>query len=241
MRRPHFNLKSIIATRQAEGKQPFMTFLEFKKAFDTVWRKGLFKALKSIGIEGNILNIIMNMYTNVKSKVLFQGVETDFFSVDEGVKQGCVLSPIIFCIYINELAKMIKNKNLGVSIFGKQIGCLFWADDVVLIGDNDNDLKQLLDTASDFSNKWKLSFNYDKSNVLITSQRVNVHRKWQLCNSFINEVNEYKYLGVIISRNLSDHSHIEEVVKKGNRIIAYIKSIIDGQDDFNRVYYGDLL
>jgi hypothetical protein len=54
-------------------------------------------------------------------------------------------------------------------------------------------------------------------------------------------VNEYKYLGVIISRNLSDHSHIEEVVKKGNRIIAYIKSIIDGQEDFNRVYYGDLL
>jgi hypothetical protein len=98
-----------------------------------------------------------------------------------------------------------------------------------------------LNTASEFSTKWKLYFNYDKSNVLITGQRTNTYRKWKLCNKYINEVNEYKYLGVNISRNVSDHAHIEEVLKKGNRIIAYIKSIIDNQDDFNRVYYGDLL
>ena len=46
---------------------------------------------------------------------------------------------------------MIKAKNLGVSIYGTKIGCLFWADDVVLIGNNDNDLNQLLHTASEFS------------------------------------------------------------------------------------------
>jgi len=63
--------------------------------------------------------------------------------VDERVKQGCVLSPILFCIFINELAKMIKKRDLGVSIFGRKIGCLFWADDVVLLGDNDNDLRKL--------------------------------------------------------------------------------------------------
>ncbi len=236
-----FSLKSIIATRQAEGKQTYLAFLDFKKAFDTVWREGLFNTIKNVGIEGNLLNIIMNLYKNVKSKVIFQDVETDLFDVDEGVKQGCVLSPIIFCIYINELAKMIKAKNLGVSIYGTKIGCLFWADDVVLIGNNDNDLNQLLNTASEFSYKCKMAFNFSKSNVLITGQRVNVDRKWKLCNSFITEVNVYKYLGVIISRNNSDHSHIDEVIKRGNRLIAYIKSIIDDQDDFNRVYYGDLL
>jgi hypothetical protein len=177
-----FTLNSIMAIRQAEGKQTFMAFLDFKKAFDTIWRDGLFKAVRSIGIEGSFLNILMNMYTNVRSKVHFQDIKTDFFSVDEGVKQGCVLSPIIFCIYINELAKMIKTKNHGVSIFGTKIGCLFWADDVVLIGDSDNDLNQLLNTASEFSTKWKLSFNYDKSNVLITGQRTNIYRKWKLCN-----------------------------------------------------------
>jgi len=236
-----FTLKSICATRKAEGKNTFLAFLDFKKAFDTVYRKGLFKAIKSIGIEGSLLNIIMNLYSNVKSKVRFQDFETELFNVDEGVKQGCVLSPIIFCIYINELAKLIKSSNLGITIFGTKIGCLFWADDVVLIGENENDLQKLLDVASDFSNKWKMCYNYDKSNVLITGQRVNVHKKWKLCNNFIKEVNEYKYLGVILNRNQSDNSHIDEVLKRGNRIIAYIKSIIDNQENFNRIYYGTLL
>ena len=49
--------------------------------------------------------------------------------------------------------------------------------------------------------------------------------------SFISEVNEYKYLGVQISASISDHKHINEVVKKGNKIIAYKRSIIDDQDD----------
>ena len=64
---------------------------------------------------------------------------------------------------------------------------------------------------------------------------------WQLGDNFISEIESYKYLGVHISRNLTDHCHINEVLKKGNRLIAYIKSIIDNFDDFNRVYYGDVL
>ena len=61
-------------------------------------------------------------------------------------------------------------------------------------------------------------------------------------NEYISEVDSYKYLGVNnISRNLTDHCHIEEVIKKGNRLIAYVKSVINNFDDFNRVYYGDIL
>ncbi len=56
-----------------------------------------------------------------------------------------------------------------------------------------------------------------------------------------NEVDVYKYLGVHISKNLTDHHHASELIKKGNRLIGYIKSIIDNQDDFNRVYYGNIL
>lgn len=236
-----FTLKSIIAARKAEGKQTFLAFLDFKKAFDTVWRDGLLTAARKVGITGSLLRILSNMYTNVECKVKFSNIETSFFSVDEGVKQGCVLSPILFCIYINELAKMIKQTNLGVTIFNQKIGCLFWADDVVLIGENEKDLNLLLDTASEFSRRWKLSFNYDKSNVLITGQKTNPYRKWRLCDHFINETSTYKYLGIHISRDQSDNVHIVDTVKKGNRIISYIKSIIDNQEDFNRVYYGDLL
>jgi len=236
-----FTLKSITSIRKLDRKNTFLAFLDFKKAFDSVWRDKLLLTAWEIGIRGHVFNVIKNLYDNVQSKVKFGDIETEFFEIDEGLKQGCGLSPILFCIYINELARMIRHKNLGVKINDSKIGCLFWADDVVLIGDNENDLNELLDVASEFSHKFKLNFNFEKSNVLITGKRVNNERKWRLGNSFIKETKDYKYLGTYFSRSLSDHVHIEDAIRKGNRLIAYIKSIINNQDDFNRVYYGDLL
>ena len=182
------------------------------------------------------------MYNNVQSQVKFGNtITTDFFDIEEGVKQGCVLSPILFCIFINNLAKMIREASLGVCICDIQIGSLFWADDVVLIAEDKNELQKMLDIATTFSKRWRLAFNHDKSNVVIIGRRGSSNTKWRSGNHFISEVNEYKYLGVQISASISDHKHINEVVKKGNKIIAYIRSIIDDQDDFNRVYYGDIL
>jgi hypothetical protein len=88
---------------------------------------------------------------------------------------------------------------------------------------------------------WKLDFNFDKSNVLVVGKQVNKDKIWNLCDSTISTCDSYKYLGVHIAKNLSDHTHVNEVVKKGNRLISYIKSILDGHDDFNRVQYGDIL
>ena len=84
----------------------------------------------------------------------------------------------------------------------------------------------MLSLAAGFANDWQLQFNHNKYNVLIVCQRVNSTKLWKLIgNKQISEVDSYKYLGVHISRNLHDHSHVQEVIKKGNRLISYIKSI----------------
>ena len=236
-----FSLKSIAATRLAENKSTFLAFLDFSKAFDTVWRDGLLSLAWKLGIRGSMWKIISSLYVNVKCNVKFGEIETDFFDVEEGVKQGCVLSPILFCIYIHELARLIKNEGVGVRTCDVQTGCLFWADDVVLIADSEVDLQKMLDITSHFSRTWKLDFNTEKSKVLIIGKRTDKDKLWKLGRLSISECDNYKYLGVHISRNLSDHTHVNEVVKKGNRLIAYIKSIVDSHNDFNRVYYGDIL
>lgn len=56
------------------------------------------------------------MYSDVQCKIKFGNIETDYFEIEEGVKQGCVLSPILFCIYINELSKLLDQHNLGVKM-----------------------------------------------------------------------------------------------------------------------------
>ena len=162
-------------------------------------------------------------------------------SVDEGVKQGCSLSPVLFCVFVHEFTKLIKSHDLGVRIHDVCIGTLFWADDVVLIANDEDELNSMLNIAAQFSKDYKLSFNYDQSNVLIVGQRIDISKKWNLGDSVISEVDTYKHLGVQISHSLSDHNHVDEVIRKGNRLLAYIKSIINNFDDFNRVYYGDTL
>ena len=236
-----FTLKSIAATRMAENKTTYLAFLDFSKAFDTVWRDGLLSLAWKLGIRGSMWKIISNLYRNVQSRVKFGDITTDFFDVDDGVKQGCVLSPILFCVYINELARLIKEESIGVSTCNVQTGCLFWADDVVLLANSEKELQRMLDIASDFSRSWKLDFNSDKSKVLVVGKRIDKDKLWKLGNRYISECDNYKYLGVYFSRNLSDHAHVNEVVKKGNRISGYIKSVINSHDSFNRVYYGDIL
>ena len=236
-----FTLKSICASRLAEGKKTFLAFLDFRKAFDTVWREGLLLAAWNSGLRGKIWRMLDTLYDNVKAQVKFSGIETDFFDISEGVKQGCVLSPVLFCIFIHEFTKLLEAHDVGVRIHNIRVGSLFWADDVVLIANDEQELQKMLQIAAQFSKEWKLSFNHDKSNVLIVGQRTNKSKRWNLGNECISEVDSYKYLGVHISRNLTDHCHIQEVIKKGNRLIAYIKSLIGNFDDFDRVYYGDVL
>ena len=95
---------------------------------------------------------------------------------------------------------MLTSHNVGVSICNVNTSCLFWADDVVLIAENEDDLNRMLDIAADFSRNWQLNFNHAKSNVLIAGKKINRNKLWKLGDNYISEVDSYKYLGVNINR-----------------------------------------
>ena len=237
-----FILKGIATLRKSVNKSTYVAFLDFSKAFDRVWRDGLRVILWRTGIRGNIWNIIDDMYDNLKIKVNFNDIETDFFEITEGVKQGCVLSPLLFSIYINELAKMLKDSNVGVQIDDLLIPGLFWADDVVLIGNNHTQLQSLLNIAATFAKQWKLTFNETKSEIMYFGKRLHdKNKKWNLGDLVLKETCSYKYLGVIITRSLKDHEHFKNVYQKGMKLIAYCKSLINNHNGFNRFLYGDVL
>ena len=83
--------------------------VDFKKAFDSIWHEGLLYKLMESGVGGKTYDIIKSMYTNNKCAVKIGKKHKHFFTQGRGVRQGCSLSPTLFNIYINELARALEN------------------------------------------------------------------------------------------------------------------------------------
>ena len=84
-------------------KRTFCCYIDVKKAYDTVWWNGLWKRLWDIGVKGKMWRVLRDMYRDSKCKIRVGGGLTKEFAVEKGVKQGGVLSPLLFSIFINEI------------------------------------------------------------------------------------------------------------------------------------------
>ena len=97
---------------------------------------------------------LRSLYDGVQSSVLVDECMTEWFAVNTGLRQGCMLSPILFVIVIDELAREVKRTGKGVMIGNTKINILLYADDIVLIAENSEDLQYLLDVVYTFSTRW---------------------------------------------------------------------------------------
>ena len=122
----------------------------------------MFYRLLTYGITGKIYKAIKSLYNNTFSCVRVNNWMTSWFSVSSGDN----LSPTLFSIYINDLAVTLKELNLGIDINGKKLCILLYADDLVLIAENEKDLQTLLNKMNEWCLRWKLNININKSNVV---------------------------------------------------------------------------
>ena len=98
-----FTLKTIIDIYLTRKKRLYCAFVDFKKAFDTIWRVGLWSKLINLGLSGKILTVIQNIYINAKSCVTCNNNKSDSFMSHNGVRQGENISPLLFALYVNDL------------------------------------------------------------------------------------------------------------------------------------------
>ena len=111
----------------------------------------MFKLIES-GVGGKTYDIIKSMYTNNKCAVKIGKKHTDFFPQSRGVREGCSLSPTLFNIYINQLARTLEQSAApGITLVDTEIKCLLFADDLVLLSPTKEGLQQHLDLLHSFS------------------------------------------------------------------------------------------
>ena len=89
--------------RLREGKHTHAFSLDVRKAYDTVWCDGLWVKLWDMGVKGRMWRVIKNMYEASRSAILLKGEKFATFRVEQGVAEGCSLSPILFSVFINDL------------------------------------------------------------------------------------------------------------------------------------------
>ena len=206
------------------GKKIFACFVDFKKAFDTVPREILFRKLLSHGISGKIFNILKTMYTNDNCCIRLGNKITDTFQVNQGVKQGCILSPLLFNIFLSDLVPRTNNddcKPLKVSD-SKNISCILWADDLILLSETEEGFQNMLQNLSKYVEENRMEINRDKTKCIIFNKTGKFFRRsYQLNNEIIYTTNSYKYLGFIVTPSGEINTGLKDL--KDRALRAYYK------------------
>ena len=111
-----FVLNTILNSYFKNGKSVYACFVDFSKAYDTVWQNGLLYKLIKNGLSYKSISLIKSMYEDIKMAVKLPGGLTPFFESLVGLRQGCNLSPILFNIYVNDLIKELQNDDCAVQL-----------------------------------------------------------------------------------------------------------------------------
>ncbi len=117
-------------------------------------------------VSGQIYFALKALYDAVIYSVRLNRIYTDWFDVNIGVKQGYILSPTLFSIFINDLVGNINALGLGIQIEDLCQSILLFADDIALISDTEESHQAMLDSLSDWCNKWRLQISPEKTKVV---------------------------------------------------------------------------
>lgn len=226
-----FTLYNLVEKYLLKNTKFYVAFVDFRKAFDSVNRNALWNVLRKTGVNGKLYRALRSIYDSVLACVRDKSIYTDFFECPKGVKQGCLLSPLLFSFFVNELAVEISRKGRhGVQIIpgAIEIFLMLFADDIILLSDSIIGLQTQLNSLKKEADRLGLDVNLDKTNIMVFRKGgyLAEKEKWWYGNLEIKVTNSYKYLGMIFTTKLSLNVGWAETCNKAKRgVIAILKSM----------------
>jgi hypothetical protein len=180
--------------------------------------------------------VLINLYTNSCVRVAWGAITSDYFSVINGVKQGAVLSPVLFCVYIDDLLLLLKKAGFGCYIGAHFVGALAYADDIVLVAPSATALRKRLAICEDYADEYCICFNAAKSKclVILPNCRRSSVKEFDSCifyvaNKPIEHVKSFLHLGHLFTSEFNDDEDIingrSNFVRYTNNSLCYFRKL----------------
>ena len=170
-----FSLLETVNYYKFHNSQVYALFLDASKAFDRIEYTKLFNVLIERKVSPLVLRTLFHMYRNQKLKVKWENVESQSFVATNGVKQGGILSPILFAVYVDGLLSKLKKSGFGCHVRNEYIGALSFADDITLMAPTLFGLQKMVEICESYATEYSIKFNASKSKFLC----FNVHNSVQ--------------------------------------------------------------
>ena len=204
-----------------KNKKVRVVFGDISKAFDRVWHAGLLAKLNSTGVTGDLNKWFSSYLAGRKQRVVLDNINSDFLLIKAGVPQGSVLGPLLFLLYINDIAD---NLQCGISLF-EDDNIIFTSADTM--DECTNALNKDLIEMENWAAAWLVTFSAKKTLDMVLSfhPKPVVPPPLSFMNVDIKNVVEHSHLGLTFTSNLKWSSHINNISIKANKRLTILKKL----------------
>ena len=219
-------LKTLIDVYANSGKKLFACFVDFQKAFDSVWRTMLFYKLIKYGLDLGVVKLLKNMYEKTCISLKLNGYITPLIKTFRGVRQGCNLSPKVFNLMINDIPKLFDKSCDPARLDSVEINCLMYADDLVLLSTSEAGLQECLHRLQVYMENCHLNLNLKKTKIICFHKNGHIPKRiFYFGDQIVEKTTKYKYLGTIVTNTGNFKTNEINLKKKGLRASFLISKI----------------
>ena len=220
-------------TIEKDGKM-YAAFIDLEKAYDKVWREDMWRTLATYGVSGRLLRAVKALYENSKARVRVEDELTECFEVRQGVRQGCPLSPWLFNVFLDMVAREARTQfKGGVRLDKCTMQLLMFADDTVLLAETEEDLQHNVKEFSEAVKRHRLAMNTEKTTTMVFSRK-QVDCSVEVDGRKLENVRKQTYLGVILSEDGRMECELEKRIGAALSAVGAVRSQVFESRELSR-------